>query len=617
MAQPSDTQQSEESAGLAGRVFRVHRAGTPGHMRAGPTVAALLALAVGLVGMSARVFWLASGHAKGPNGTDLCDLYKRQHTATIPLSARRGDIYDCRGRRLAGSIDVPSVFADPALIDDIDTTAAKLQETLNVPAAEIATVLAARKDKRFAWVQRRVTEEQAEKVKAQRLAGIGILREPFRNYPNGPLAAHVLGFVGADQQGLAGVELQYDEKLRGTDGRKICTKDAAGRILSLVPNGYQPAHDGCNLILTIDSFIQSVAERYLQEAVDQYQAQAGVAIVCEPGTGQILALACRPTFDPNRYRNAAESALRNRALVGPVEPGSIFKPLVMSAAVQEGYVRPGEIFYCHDGVYVSGSRRLRDHHPYGNLTIEQIISKSSNIGMALIGERLGNPLMWHYLTQYGLGAKTGIDLPGEDVGILLPLKKWTRFSTNSIPMGQEVSVTPIQILSAFNAIVNGGTLVQPTVTRAITAPDGSVIVDRREPKVVRKVIEPAVADYMTNVMLKAVVNEGTGTKARLARWQAVGKTGTGQIARHGGGGYEPDAYVGSFICAAPADDPKVSVAVMIFRPNKRIGYYGGTVACPAAGKILGAALDYLNVPDDAVPPPLDARMLAAAAGSRD
>jgi cell division protein FtsI (penicillin-binding protein 3) len=307
----------------------------------------------------------------------------------------------------------------------------------------------------------------------------------------------------------------------------------------------------------------------------------------------------------------------NRALVGPFEPGSIFKPLVMSAAVQEGYVHPGEIIFCNNGTYITGSRHLRDAHPYGSLTLEQVIGKSSNIGMALVGERLGNPLMWHYLTQYGLGKKTNIDLPGEDVGILLPLKKWTRFSTNSIPMGQEVAVTPIQMLAAFNAIISGGILVEPTVTRAITAPDGQVILDRREPKTVHKVLDPAVSDYMTNVMLKGVINEGTGSKAKLPRWQVVGKTGTAQIARHGGGGYEPDAYVGSFICGAPAEKPRVSVAVMVFRPNKRIAYYGGTVSAPAAAKILGAAMDYLNVPDDATPPPFDSKMLAASPVSRD
>ncbi len=563
MAQPSAPEKLEE-----GKPVTVWPAGAvrpPSRLRGRLTVTVLLALCVGLIGMSARVAWLAGGRAKGPNGADLGELYEQQHTARIPLTARRGDIFDCRGRRLAGSIEVPSVFVDPKAIedaaesraaskkpvDDIDAVSAKLGKALDTPAGEIATVISAHQGRRFAWLRRQVSEEQAQAATALKIPGVGVLREPFRSYPNGPLAGHVMGFVGADQQGLAGVELEYDSRLRGSDGYKICTKDAAGRILSLVANGYQCPRDGCNLVLTIDSFIQSIAEQNLQEAVDQFQAQAGVAIVMEPSTGQVLALACRPSFDPNRYRDAPESALMNRAIVGPFEPGSIFKPLVMSAAVQEGYVHPGEIIFCHNGLYVTGSRHLRDAHPYGSLTLEQVIGKSSNIGMAQIGERMGNPLMWHYLTQYGLGKKTNVDLPGEDVGILLPLRRWTRFSTDSIPMGQEVAVTPIQMLVAFNAIISGGTLVEPTVTRAITTADGQVILDRREPKVRHRVLEPAVADYMTNVMLKGVINEGTGTKAKLARWQVVGKTGTAQIARHGGGGYESDAYVGSFICGAP------------------------------------------------------------------
>lgn len=610
-----------EQASKAGTLNGVSAAASP--LRTRLTVMALLVLCAGLLGMSARVAWLVSGRAKGPDNTELRALYERQHTARIPLTARRGDILDCRGRCLASSIEVPSVFADPAIIDDVEAAAARLQDALGVPAAEIATVITARKEKRFAWLRRQVSEQQAQAVQALKIPGIGILREPSRSYPNGPVAAHVLGYVGIDEdgrtdaKGLAGVELKYDEKLRGEDGYKICTKDAAGRILSLVPNGYKPARDGCSVVLTIDSFIQSVAEQHLQDAVDQFQAQSGVAIVMEPATGQVLALACRPTFDPNHFRESPESALTNRALVGPFEPGSIFKPLVMAAAVQEGYAHPGEIIFCHNGVYITGSRRLRDAHPYGSLTLEQVIGKSSNIGMAIIGERMGNPLMWHYLTQFGLGQKTNIDLPGEDVGILLPLKKWTRFSTDSIPMGQEVAVTPIQMLTAFNAIINGGTLLEPTVTRAVIAPDGQVILDRREPKVVRRVIDPAVSDYLTNVMLKGVINEGTGSRAKLPRWQVVGKTGTAQIARRGGGGYEPDAYVGSFVCGAPADKPRVSVGVMIYRPNRRIAYYGGTVAAPAASKILGAALDYLNVPDDATPPPFDDKMLAASPVSRD
>lgn len=615
MAQPSSSQQSKTASPLT--------TAPESRIRRGLTAIVLLGLTVGMFGLAIRVACLSGGVVKGPQGASLRDLYEEQHTARTRLPARRGNIFDCSGRLLGGTLQVPSIYADPGMIKDteIETVAAKLGEILNIPAGEIATDLNKHKDKhsRFMWIQRHVPEEQADMVKALRLPGVVIESEPARIYPMGSTAAHVLGFVGVDQKGLSGLEMGYDKYLRGEDGYKICTTSAGRKILALEPNGYKPPRDGGSLVLSLDSYIQSVAEQAIAETVSTYQAQSAVAIVMEPSTGQVLALASYPTFDPNKYREIAESALINRALVGPVEPGSVFKPLVFSIAMQEGMVRPGEIFNCHNGVYIKGSRRLRDSHSYGNLTAEEVVAKSSNIGMAQIGERLGNHMMFHYLSQYGLGQKTGIDLAGEDVGILLPLRKWTSFSTDSVPMGQEVAVTPIQLLNAFNTVINGGTLVTPTLVRAVLAPeDGSVIVDRREPKKVRQVIDESVSKYMRNSPLTMVVNVGTGTKARLARWQVIGKTGTAQIARHGGGGYEGDAYVASFLCAAPADDPKVSVVVMVHRPKKSIGYYGGTVSAPPAAKILGTTLDYLGVPDDPVAPPGAASILAATgAGGRD
>lgn len=611
MAQPSEPQLQKVDPLTPARQSRI---------RSGLTVAALLCLSIGMFGLAIRVACLSGGLVKGPQGTSLREMYEQQHTARIPLLSRRGNIFDCRGRLLAGTLQQPSIFADPVILTkegDIESATRKIGPILDIPAGEIATDLEARADKRFAWVQRHVTDEQAEAVKALHLPGIGIMQEPARIYPMGSVAAHVLGFVGAEQKGLAGLEMYYEKYLRGEDGYKVCTKSAAGKILCLEADGYKPPRDGASIVLSLDSFVQGEAEKALADTVNTYQAQSGVAIVMEPSTGQVLALASWPTFDPNKYREVSESALINRALVGPVEPGSVFKPLIFSVAMQENMVRPGEIFNCHNGVYIRGSRRLRDAHGYGNLTAEEVVAKSSNIGMAQIGERLGNHMMHFYLTQFGLGAKTGIDLAGEDVGILLPIKKWTSFSTDSVPMGQEVAVTPIQLLTAFNTVINGGTLIAPTLMRAVVAPDGSVTLDRREPRKVRRVIDEAVSRYMRESPLKMVVNAGTGTRARLARWQVIGKTGTAQIARHGGGGYEGDAYVASFLCAAPADDPKVSVVVMIQRPKKSIGYYGGTVSAPPAAKILATTLDYLGVPDDPVPPPGDGTLLAGAAGSRD
>jgi len=551
----------------------------------------------GLVG----IFALVAGRIvqlAGPAGDRLRSLANRQHTVTLPLPARRGRILDCRGRMLAGSMLVPSIYADPGLIKDIEATAARLERIVGIPAGEIATVIAARRHRRFVWIRRFVTTRQAEEVKRLRLAGVAVMLEPRRCYPMGQLAAHVLGFVGAEGRGLEGLEYRYDRYLQGKAGRKVCWRDAAGRIIGLVPRGYQPPQPGCDLLLNIDAFVQYTAEQALEEAVRHFEAAGGVAIVTEPDTGQILALACRPAFDPNYFRDAPESTLRNRAVTDPVEPGSTFKPFIAAAALQEGLVRPGETFYCHDGAYRMGRRILHDHHPYGKLTFEQVVAKSSNIGMALIGQRLGNARMWRYLRLFGFGSRTGIDLPGEAVGIVLPLSRWTSYSTGSVPMGQEVAVTPVQLITAFNALVNGGLLVQPKVVRAVVAPDGSIVLDRTRPTVIRRVLSPATARYMARVVLKAVVNEGTGRRARLARWQVIGKTGTAQVAMPGGGGYIPDAYVSSFLAAAPASNPKVSVLVMVFRPNRKIGHYGGTVAAPAARKILAATLEYLGVPPE-------------------
>jgi len=599
-----EPQQPQDEGSPTGRIACRSGPGPAGVIRPRLAIVLLLAVVAGFGLLAVRI-----GQLAGPEGARLRRLADRQHTTRVPIPARRGNILDCRGRLLAGSLQVPSIYADPALIRDVQGAAEKLQRSVGLPAEQIAGMITARRGKRFAWIRRGVTEQQAEEVRSLRLRGIGVMQEPRRCYPMGALAAHVLGFVGAEQKGLEGLEYLYDRYLRGRDGRKVCWKDAAGRIVGLVPNGYQPARDGCDVILSIDSFIQYVAEQALSEAVERYEAEAGVAIVTEPDTGEILAMACRPTFDPNHFAEAPGSARRNRAITDPVEPGSTFKPFVASAALEEGKVRPGEVIFCHNGTYVSGRRRLRDHHPYGKLTFEQVVAKSSNIGMAILGERLGNLLMWRHLKRLGFGAKTGIDLPGEDAGIFLPLARWTSYSTDSIPMGQEIAVTPIQLIRAFNALVNGGRLLRPKVVRAVVGPTGAVVLDRRRAESPGQVIDPAVARYMVQVVLKAVVNEGTGRRARLKRWQVVGKTGTAQIARRGGGGYEPDAYVSSFVCAAPASRPRVSVLVMVFRPNPRIAYYGGTVAAPAAKKILAAALEYLGVPADPPAPSTDQERL--------
>jgi cell division protein FtsI (penicillin-binding protein 3) len=285
-------------------------------------------------------------------------------------------------------------------------------------------------------------------------------------------------------------------------------------------------------------------------------------------------------------------------LTDPVEPGSVFKPFVMSAALTAGVVHMGEMIDCHDGLF--GKRHLQDSHPHGTLTVEQVVAKSSNIGMAVIGLRLGSKLMYEGLRKLGFGQATGVDLPGEGNGLLMPLKKWNSFSTTSVPMGQELAVTPMQIVTAFCALVNGGRLIQPRVIAAITDPAGQVVEDRTAPIEKGQVLEPRIADMMHSILVE-VVNDGTGKPAQLDRWQVMGKTGTAQVPRSDRKGYEPDAYLGSFIAAAPASDPAVVVLVMVRKPQKSIGYYGAQVSAPVVKAILQEVLPYLNVPPDKTP----------------
>ncbi len=565
----------------------------------------------------------------------------QQQRATIPLAARRGDILDAEGRVLAGSQQRPSVYADPVMVTDIALTADRLApileprpERVRERARKIRTLLegalAATPRKRFVWIERGLDQEQgkevrklievpqdtnaARKPKAAKearkpiLTGVGLLDEPFRRYPMHTVAAHVLGFVDIDSKGINGIEYKYDTVLTGTPGSMTVFCDASRRPMwpAQGNEALTPPRDGMTLKLTIDSALQEILESQVAGTVQQFKAQSGVGIVMNPKNGDVLALASVPTFDPNDPGSYDDNARRNRVLSDPAEPGSTFKPFVAAAALAEKVVKPGETIFCHNGVFISGARRLHDHHPYGDLTFEEIIIRSSNIGMAILGQRLGNDRLHRYLSAphgFGFGSKTGIDLDGEDAGILLPRRKWTSFSTTSVPMGQEVAITPLQLATAFCAIVNGGKVIKPRVVRAILDPRGNVVQESREPQILRQVIPPDVAEYMTKTVLVGVVNDswGTGKKARLGYYQVLGKTGTAQIAKKNGGGYVPDAYTSSFVAAAPASDPAVVVLIMIRQPQKSIGYYGGSVAAPPVREVISRSLAYMGVPPDKTP----------------
>ncbi|MBI4579387.1 MAG: penicillin-binding protein 2 [Planctomycetes bacterium] len=523
--------------------------------------------------------------------------YPRQ-TSTILVPGSRGAVLDRRYRLLAGTTDQFAVYADPRLIADrgeaARAVAAKfglserdIREKLDRPTAPGYVVLC------------RTDENPRDKMAGLKLRGLGVQREPVRVYPMGNLAAHVLGYVGIDGKGLEGVELGFDARLASTPGRRTVFCDVRRNPVFSEPDSYVPPKNGTHVVLTIDANIQEKLEEQVAERVKFHEAASGLGLVMDPKTGEILALANYPTFDPAKAGDAPPPTRRNRVLTDPVEPGSVFKPYVMSAVLTHHTAKRTEVIDCRGGVLMIGKRILHDSHPHGALTVDQVLAQSSNIGMALLGMRLGNAKIYNMLHDLGFGERTGIDLGGEDKGLMLPLKRWTLGSTASVPMGQEIAVTPMQLATAFCSLVNGGRLLRPHVVAAVVDDQGEILEDHSAVEQRRQSLDPDVARQMAE-MLAMVVTEGTGRQCKLENWQVMGKTGTAQIPRIGQGrrGYEPNAYVGSFIAAAPASDPVVVVLMMVRHPRKN-GYYGAQVALPGVKEVLRFTLNYLNVPHDA------------------
>lgn len=522
----------------------------------------------------------------------------RQQVSVIPIKHRRGLIADCQGRIISCTMLRKSVFMDPGVVSDKQAAAERAAEILHIDAAEIKPDLLDAGDRRFLVVRRGVTEEQARSVKRAGIYGLGVFDEPYRIHPMNGLGAALIGFVAPDGHGISGLEYQCDAWLRGENGVKTIVRDAQRKAFWLADGGYRPARDGFHVVLTLDAEIQAIVERELAAGSEQYAAESGVAVVMRPQTGEILAMANYPGFDPNQYGDYGASRYRNRAITDPIEPGSTFKPFIAAGALAEGKARLGTIYDCEMGAFKEGRRTLHDHHPYGLLTFEEVLIKSSNIGMAKMGKALGNERLHRIVKGFGFGKQTGIDLLGEDAGIVRSLPRWNDYTTTSIPMGQEIAVTPLQITRAFCAFANGGQLVRPHVIQAVLAADGRVISDFSNPPTDGQAIPEDIAEIMKNKVLCRVVSQGTGSKSQLANHRVFGKTGTAQIAKKGGGGYEPNAYVSSFIAGAPVSDPELVVFVALTRPDRSRGYYGGTVAAPIVREILTHALAYLQVPPD-------------------
>jgi cell division protein FtsI (penicillin-binding protein 3) len=533
---------------------------------------------------------------------DLSARAERQQSRTIEAPAKRGDILDRHGHILAYSVDADTIYAVPNEIGDIEATTAALCRALGDCDAKDRQTMTERirKGRFFAYVRRQVWPDQAARVAALKLDGIGFVKESKRTYPNSDLASHVLGYVGVDNVGLSGIEATYDSFVRGRAGTMLVQTDARRAAFSRVE---RPPTAGASLELTIDEFLQHVAERELRAGVQWSGASGGSAIVMDPNTGEILAMANAPDFNPNAYRDAREELRRNRAIQDLYEPGSTFKIVTASAAFEERAASPSTIIDASAGNIRFGSRVIRDDHNYGVLSFAQAIIKSSNVGAIKVALKLGPEKVSDYVRRFGFGQPTSPDFRGESPGIVWDPSKLTDSALASVAMGYQVGVTPLQMAAAVSTVANGGELVQPRVVRA-------VIRDRQRLPVPRKVITRAVttntAATLTQIM-EGVVTEGTGKAAQIPGYTVAGKTGTAKKLVNGSYRGHSDYNV-SFVGFVPAHKPVFTIVVVVDSPH-RVSPYGGVVAAPIFQKIATTALRHYGVPQsiDAPEPLLASR----------
>jgi len=542
---------------------------------------------------------------------------ERQQHQTLIEQARRGSIFDRNGFLLAGTIQTETLFVDPKFMYDVyqqdghslvelDDAIMKLSKLVEKPPMELARLLADRSTNRFVKIAENLDESACQDIQKLKLPGVGLQPTSVRYYPMGSLAAHLLGGTMKDGHGLDGLELKFDNVLSGKDGFARMLKDASHHPLAMAAEDYVPPQNGQHLILTIDANIQMIAEQELAAACAEFKAVRGEVVVMDPHSGDVLAMANWPTFSPQTFQDATKEARRDSTLVMPYEPGSTIKPFIVGPALKWRITRVNEIWPIPGITYhVPNSRRVvEDTHGYGPLCTWDVLVKSSNIGMSMLGQRMGNKQLFRALSAWGFGRPTGIELPGEEGGLLYPLRKWTKDTTISIPQGYELMVTPLQLARAYCAYGNGGRLITPTLIQGFLDTDGHVT-PRTTPtplQMLPEIIDPVTAAEMKRIMCDVVVR-GTAPHARSNTWNIFGKTGTAFISENGH--YSHTKYNSSFLCGAPAENPRLVVAMIIHEPDKSIAHYGGDVSGPAAKRLLERALTYLQVPasPDLPPPP--------------
>ena len=514
-------------------------------------------------------------------------IASEQHTVSIEVPSTRGTIFDSSMRVLAINLNSNSVFVNARGVKDKLALAKTLSGILKLNESYILQRLS--RDKAFVWIKRKITPQEEEQIKKLKLEGVAIIKESKRFYPDKDLASHAIGTVNIDNVGLEGLELQYNKYLKGESGWLISTQDAKRKLLESYQYEFLPPKNGFSLVLTIDEVIQSIAERELRKAYEKYNAKGASIIVMDPKTGDILALANLPNFDLNEPGKRSADSIRNRALNDFFEPGSVFKIVAASALLEENLVTFTTPFNCENGEWHIGRRTLHDHTPHGVLTFKEVIENSSNIGTVKAASLLGPARMFKYLNAFGFREKSGIDLPGEVVGLNRQLSKWSGTSMYAIPMGQEVTTTAMQLASAISVIGDNGYLVKPRIVKEVLDDKGEVIKEF-PPVVRRKVISPQTVLKMRTILM-GVVTEGTGKKAKMDDYTAGGKTGTAQKVDPGGT-YSHNRFVGSFIGFAPVENPVLAVAVCVDEPHPV--YYGGDVAAPVFKNVVDDSLKYLN-----------------------
>jgi cell division protein FtsI/penicillin-binding protein 2 len=546
----------------------------------GAIVAALLAVAV------ARAAWLQAIEAPS-----LDRIAQGQQRQTIDLLAHRGTVYDRRGVELAISRDATTVIANPTQIQDPQTVAAAVATDLGLPEADVLEALSDG-SRGFVYLARKVDPEDARILQAREIVGLSFIPEEQRTYPQRKVGSHVIGFAGLDNEGLAGLELRYNPILSGENGQETVVQDVYGRTLDVIEA--TPVRDGRDLFLTLDYRLQAEVQAVLRETRAKWQAKSATAIVIDPRTGGILALAVEPGFDANAFGRQSLEMQRNRAVTDTFEPGSTFKVVTVAAVLEEGLVGPDSRFTLPYEIEVA-DRRVHDAEERGTeeMTVSEILSRSSNVGAIILAQKLREQRLAQWIERFGFGETTGIDFPGEEQGIVLPLEKWTGSTIGNVPIGQGIAVTPIQLAVAYAAIANGGYWLQPHFVDRIGDDD-------IRPGAKRRIMSEQTARLLT-AMMQDVVADGTGVEAQVPGYSVAGKTGTAAKPEPTGG-YSEERYVASFVGFAPARSPRIVVLVAIDEPRGAI--WGGTVAAPAFARIAEFALEYLEIRPD-VPETLD------------